>query len=56
MNAVIAFRDPVDVLHSRAVAAFRTHLTNDFVLPASTYAEVLVAPIRLAKGDLGLLE
>jgi predicted nucleic acid-binding protein len=45
-SVVIAFRDPAGALHTRAVAAFREYCSNDFVLPASVYAEVLVAPMR----------
>ena len=45
-SVVIAFRDPADALHTRAVAAFHEHSAHDFVLPASVYAEVLVAPMR----------
>jgi predicted nucleic acid-binding protein len=45
-SLVIAFRDPADALHARAVAAFRTYGTDELVLPASVYAEVLVGPLR----------
>ena len=45
-SVVIAFRDPADALHQRAVAAFHEHSSDDFILPASAYAEVLVAPMR----------
>lgn len=45
-SVVIAFRDPADALHGRAVAALRTHGADELVLPASAYAEVLVGPLR----------
>jgi len=45
-SAVIAFRDPADALHGRAVAAFRAHASDDLVLPSSVYAEVLVGPMQ----------
>ena len=45
-SVLIAFRDPADALHSRAVAAFRTYSSEELVMPASVYAEVLVAPVR----------
>lgn len=41
-SVVIAFRDPADALHARAVAAFRSHRSDELVLPASVYAQVLV--------------
>lgn len=45
-SVVIAFRDPADGLHHRAIAAFRAHSADEMVLPASVYAEVLVGPFR----------
>jgi predicted nucleic acid-binding protein len=45
-SVVIAFRDPADALHARAVTAFRSHSHDEFALPATVYAEVLVAPRR----------
>jgi predicted nucleic acid-binding protein len=45
-SVVIAFRDPAGALHARAVAAFRSCSADEFVLPASVYAEVLVGPFR----------
>jgi len=55
-SAVIAFRDPADALHARAVAAFRAHVSDDLVLPASVYAEVLVGPMRHGAPALASLE
>lgn len=50
------FRDPADALHSRAVAAFRTFSSDEFVLPASVYAEVLVGPIESGPPAVNSLE
>jgi predicted nucleic acid-binding protein len=55
-SVVIAFRDPADALHARAVAAFRTFKADEFVLPASVYAEVLVGPIRKGPPAVNSLE
>jgi predicted nucleic acid-binding protein len=53
---VIAFRDPADVLHARAVAAFRAHAADELVLPAGVYAEVLVGPLRQSEAAVDSLE
>jgi hypothetical protein len=45
-SVVIAFLDPDDALHEAAVRAVTDHLHDDLVLPASVYAEILVAPYR----------
>ena len=45
-SVLIAFRDPADALHARAVAAFRRHAADDLLVPASVYAELLVGPLR----------
>ena len=45
-SVIIAFRDPADALHSRAVAALKSHASDDLVLPASVYADILVGPLR----------
>jgi predicted nucleic acid-binding protein len=45
-SVLIAFRDPADALHARAVAAFRAYGSHHFVLTASVYAEALIGPIR----------
>jgi predicted nucleic acid-binding protein len=55
-SVVIAYRDPADALHARAVAAFRAHGSDEFVLPASVYAEVLVGPIRHSHAAVASLE
>lgn len=45
-SVVIAFREPADAHHARAVAAFTRHQGEELVLPASAYAEALVGPSR----------
>lgn len=45
-SAVIAFLDPEDTLHERAVPALAEHRHDEFVIPASVYAEILVGPYR----------
>jgi predicted nucleic acid-binding protein len=55
-SVVIAFRDPADALHARAVAAFRTHRTDELLLPASVYAEILVGPVRHGPPAVASLE
>jgi predicted nucleic acid-binding protein len=55
-SVVIAFRDPADSLHRRAVAAFRTHAADHLILPASAYAEVLVGPVRHGPATVASLE
>ena len=55
-SVIIAFRDPADALHRRAVAAFRTYGSHELVLPASVYAEVLVAPLRHGSAAVASLE
>jgi predicted nucleic acid-binding protein len=55
-SVVIAYRDPADALHARAVAAFRAHGSDEFVLPASVYAEVLVGPMRHSQAAVASLE
>ena len=47
-DVVIAFLDPADEQHARAVEALRPHLAagSQLVLSASVYAEVLVRPLQ----------
>jgi len=51
-SVVIAFRDPDDALHERAVAALAAVRQEILVLPTSVYAEVLVAPMRKGREDV----
>lgn len=55
-SVVIAFLDPADPHHRRAVAAFAAHLVENFVLPASVYAEVLVGPYRRGPAAVATVE
>ena len=45
-SVVIAFLDPDDALHGAAVVALTEHQHDELVIPASVYAEILVAPYR----------
>ena len=45
-SVVIAFLDAADAHHPAAVAAFEKVRSEQLVLPASAYAEVLVGPAR----------
>src|SRR5579883_1007836 len=45
-SVVIAFLDSSDAHHASAVAALAAHQSEQLVLPASTYAEILVGPYR----------
>ncbi len=45
-SVVIAFLDSSDALHGDAVGALTANRSEDLVLPASAYAEILVAPLR----------
>jgi predicted nucleic acid-binding protein len=49
-SVVIAVLDPADALHNPAVRAVERRAGDDLRLPASAYAEALVAPAR--KGEL----
>lgn len=45
-SVVIAFLDPDDALHDPAVEAVTKHQRDELVIPASAFAEILVAPYR----------
>jgi predicted nucleic acid-binding protein len=45
-SIAIAFLDPDDALHEAAVRALIDHRHDELVIPASVYAEILVAPYR----------
>jgi predicted nucleic acid-binding protein len=53
---IIAFREPGDALHARAVEAFRAHTSDELVLPASVLAEILVGPLRHGAASVSSLE
>lgn len=45
-SVIIGFRDPEDALHDASVAAISQHRTDEFVIPVTVYAEILVGPFR----------
>jgi predicted nucleic acid-binding protein len=45
-SVIIGFLDPEDALHDSYVEALSTYQRDDFGIPASVYAEILVAPYR----------
>lgn len=51
-SVVIAFLDAVDAHHRAAVAALTSVSSEDLVLPASAYSEVLVGPARRGREAL----
>lgn len=63
-SVVIGFLDPGDALHRGCVAALTERQHDDLAIPASVYAEILVAPYRAGPravagveaflGDLGI--
>jgi PIN domain nuclease of toxin-antitoxin system len=55
-SVLIAFLDPVDANHPRARAALAAHQSDDLVLPASVFAEVLVGPYRHGAPAVGTVE
>lgn len=55
-SVVIAFLDPVDTHHLRAVAALTAYRSDELVLPVSVYAEVLVGPNRRGPAAVAMVE
>jgi predicted nucleic acid-binding protein len=55
-SVIIAFLDSSDAHHEAAVAALATHPGEEFVLPASAYAEVLVGPCRRGAAAVASVE
>jgi predicted nucleic acid-binding protein len=53
-SIIIGFLDPGDGLHPACVVALTAHQRDNFVIPASVYAEILVAPCR--KGSAAVAE
>jgi predicted nucleic acid-binding protein len=45
-SVIIGFLDPEDALHDACVAALSERQDDKLVIPASVYAEILVAPYR----------
>lgn len=55
-SVVIAFLNPADPHHERAVVAFGAHHEAELILPASVYAEVLVGVYRRGPAAVDTLE
>jgi len=55
-SAVIAYLNPADALHRRAVAALSAHQVEQLILPASAYAEALVGPHRAGGAALATFD
>ena len=45
-SVIIGFLDPEDALHEACVAALSERRHDNLLIPASVYAEILVAPYR----------
>jgi hypothetical protein len=45
-SVIIGFLDPEDALHDASVGALSRYQHDDLEIPASVYAEILVAPYR----------
>lgn len=50
-GVVIAVLDPDDAHHRAGVNAFTAHAADRILLPASAYAETMVAPARAGRAD-----
>lgn len=48
-SVVIGFLDPGDALHGASVEALRGHEGDELLLPASAFAEMMVAPSRAGR-------
>lgn len=48
-SVLIAFLNPGDAHHGAAIEALRRNRTEDLIVPASVYAEILVGPHRHGK-------
>ena len=55
-SVLIGFLDATDAHHEAAVAALDAAASDDLVLPATAYAEVLVAPARKGGGAVDRVE
>jgi predicted nucleic acid-binding protein len=55
-SIIIGFLDPEDALHEVSVEAVSEHQHDDLVAPASVYAEILVAPYRIAADAVSEVE
>ena len=55
-SVVIGFLDADDAHHAAAVTALEAAASDDLVLPATAYAEVLVAPARKGRAAVDRVE
>jgi predicted nucleic acid-binding protein len=55
-SVVIGFLNPQDTLHDACVAALSEHQHDNLVVPASVYAEILVAPYRASADAVAKVE
>jgi predicted nucleic acid-binding protein len=55
-SIVIAFVDPADAHHPRAVDVCTTYLPAEWILPISAYAESLVGPTRRGTSAVAAFE
>ena len=55
-SVVIGFLEPGDALHRGCVAAVTEHQHDDLMIPASVYAEILVAPYRAGNDAVAEVE
>jgi predicted nucleic acid-binding protein len=55
-SVVIGFLDAADDHHAAAVAPLEASASHDLVLPATAYAEVLVAPARKGSSAVARVE
>jgi predicted nucleic acid-binding protein len=55
-SVIIGFLDAADEHHEAAVAALDASVADDLVLPATAYAEVLVAPARKGSAAVDRVE
>ena len=55
-SVIIGFLDPEDALHDACVAALSEYQHDDFGIPASVYAEILVAPYRTSAEAVASVE
>lgn len=55
-SVLIAFLDRSDAHHEAAVGALAARRSDELVLPASVYAEILVGPLRRGRAAVEKLE
>ena len=55
-SVVVGFLDAEDEHHRAAVAVLKASASDDLVLPATAYAEVLVAPAKKGSGAIARVD